>query len=326
MSILITGATGLIGSRLAVKLAEAGEEVRVLARPSAISRIPVHRGIRSFIGDIADPGSIENAMQGCTGVYHLAAFTGVWHSDPLYYHAINVEGTRKVLATARDTGVKSVVVTSTAGVLGPSANDQLMDEFSPPPPQFFTCYEESKAAMETMVQGFPSGVMRIVLVNPTRLYGPAPLTKPNSVTRMIVEYLQGRWRWLPGDGLGVGNYAFVDDVVDGHILAMEKGWHKARYILGGENLSYLDLFKQAGLVYGIRHRLYPVPVPLMLGAAGIMKGIAVASGKEPLITPGWVRKYRHSWRLTAALAEEKLGYRITPYAEGVKKIIDYFGL
>lgn len=326
MPVLVTGATGFIGSALTQKIAESGEEVRAWVRTGSEQRLPSHPLVTPVAGSLENAGALGHAMKGCSGVFHLAAFTGVWHRDPGFYHRINVEGTRNVLVAAREAGVKCTVVTSTAGVFPPSESGKIVDEKAPYPLQCNTWYEESKVAMEQMIAGFPSGGMRIVIVNPTRLYGPGPLGKSNSVTRMLVQYFRGRWHWLPGNGQGIGNYAFIDDVVEGHLGAMEHGWHKARYILGGWNISYADLFRRAGEVHGRQQVLLPMPLPLMLSASAAMKGLAMVTGIEPLITPGWIRKYNHSWQLSSRLAVQKLGYTITPYETAVGRIIEYYHL
>jgi nucleoside-diphosphate-sugar epimerase len=326
MTALVTGATGLIGSTLANRLAAEGISVHALCRSEKKASALLHPDIKIYKGDVDDVEVLKSSMQGCDEVYHLAAFTGVWHRDPHFYHHVNVEGTRKVLEAATTAGVKSVVITSTAGVLGPSAGDLIIDETAPEPASFFTWYEESKAAMEKMARSFPSGQVRVVIVSPTRLYGPGPSGKSNSVTRMIVQYMTGKWRIVPGSGKGVGNYALIDDVVQGHILAAKNGRHGEKYILGGENLSYLEIFSRVAEVYGTKHALYSFPLPLMMVAVTFMKGIALITGKEPLLTPGWVRKYLHDWRLTSGKAIHELGYKITPFEEGIRKIINYYHL
>lgn len=325
MKILITGSTGLIGSRLALHLAGSGHEVHALFRSRAKASMLDHPGITLFNGSVEDADSLQRAMHGCSQVYHLAAFTGVWHRDVQHYKRINVEGTRKVLDVATAAGVASVVLTSTAGVLGPSSGFPL-DETAAVPESFFTHYEKSKRLMEEMVAGYTSEEMKVVIVNPSRLYGPGPLNKSNSVTRMLVQYLRGKWHLLPGNGNGIGNYAFIDDVVQGHIFAMEKGKHLQRYILGGENLSYRDLFRIAGKVRGSRFALYSFPLQLMLMSAAMMKLLADITGREPLVTPGWVRKYNHDWLLSSERAISELGYTVTPFEDGIKEIIKHYNL
>lgn len=326
MKILITGATGLIGSRLATRLAESGYEVHALYRSEAKAELLKHSQIRLFKGSVEDVESVRAAIAGCGRVYHLAAFTGVWHRDKEYYRKMNAECTKSLLDEASGAGVEAVVVTSTAGVLGQSMDGRETDELSEKRSGFFTYYEESKWMMENMIRGYNQGSMRIVVVNPTRLYGPGLLNASNSVTKMIVQYINGKWRFLPGSGKKSGNYAFLDDVVQGHILAMEHGKHGERYVLGGENLTYLELFQRAGKVAGCDYRLFRMPLPVMLSAAWLMKLWAELTGKAPMITPGWVRKYSHNWSVSSEKAIRMLGYTITPYEEGVRKIIKHFHL
>jgi nucleoside-diphosphate-sugar epimerase len=322
---MITGATGLIGGRLALHLAGQGQVVHVISRSVAKATALEHPNIRVFFGGIEDESTVAAAMAGCEQLYHLAAFTGVWHRDSGYYHRINVDATRKVLELAVSAGVRRVVVTSTAGVLGPSGTGAI-DEESPAPSSWFTYYEESKAAMESMIRAFPKNGMEIVMVNPSRLYGPAPLNKSNSVTKLLVQYIRGRWRLLPGNGSKVGNYAYLDDVVKGHILAMTQGRDRERYILGGENLTYRELFQRTGMVAGHNKFMFPFPNTVMLTVAATTKAFARVTGNPPLITPGWVRKYGHHWELSCRKAEVELGYRITPFEKGVEEIINMFNL
>jgi nucleoside-diphosphate-sugar epimerase len=323
---MITGGTGFIGSSLALALASSGEDVHLLCRPGSVSRVPKHAGIRIFTGELYSSAALDLAMKGCNGVYHLAACTGVWYRDPGYHIRINREGTQAVLHAAVRAGVASVVITSTAGVTGPSQGLVPLTEQTPYPSHCFTQYEESKVMTEKMVRVFPSNGMRIVIVRPTRLYGPGTLERSNSVTRMLVDYLSGRWHLLPGTGRKMGNYAYISDVVKGHLLAMERGEHLARYHLGGEDMSYLDLFHRAGTVFGKQHRLWPMPYHLMLAASGVLKGGAFLTGREPAITPGWVKRYNRDWLISSRLAVEELGYTITPYEQGVQDIIKHYGL
>ncbi|MFO7723490.1 MAG: SDR family oxidoreductase [Bacteroidales bacterium] len=325
MTILVTGATGLIGGKLALHLADQGVKVHALCRSAAKAAGLSHPNITIFHGTIEDERALTLAMEGCEQVYHLAAYTGVWRRDSGYYTRINVDATHRVLQLATAAGVRRVVITSTAGVLGPSGNGTI-DEESQAPASYFTYYEESKARMEEMICAFPKGPIEIVIVNPSRLYGPGPLNKSNSVTKLLVQYLRGKWHFLPGNGNGRGNYAFLEDVVQGHILAMEKGIDRQRYILGGENLSYKELFQRAGKVAGCTRTMIPFPNSLMLTTAALTKIFATLTGTPPLITPGWVRKYYHDWNLSCRKAERELGYRITPFEEGVEKIIKTFDL
>jgi len=162
-----------------------------------------------------------------------------------------------------------------------------------------------------------------VIVNPTRVYGPGPLNVSNSVTKLIKQYTEGKWKFIPGDGMSTGNYVFVDDVINGHILAMERGLAGERYLLGGEDATYHELFDTIASIGGKRHKLYKMPLGVLLTFGKIQLFLAETFGRQPLITPGWVRKYLYKWSVSSAKAEKELGYRITPLNEGVRKTVDW---
>jgi nucleoside-diphosphate-sugar epimerase len=138
---------------------------------------------------------------------------------------------------------------------------------------------------------------------------------------MIERYLEGRWRLLPGNGRSIGNYVFVEDVVDGHILAMKNGRHGERYILGGDNLSYRDLFQLVRDISGLTHRLYEIPVQVMLGAAWLMELRTRLTGKAPMITRGLVRKFSHHWIVSSGKAQRELGYEPRSGRAGIRETI-----
>jgi nucleoside-diphosphate-sugar epimerase len=181
MKVMVTGATGLIGVPLVQKLAETGVTVHAFCRSESKAKVFDHPNIEIFIGDLSDPESIEKAVIGCEQVYHLAAFARVWHKRRSYFHEVNVDHTIQLAETAFKAGVKKIVFTSTAGVLGPS-QEQTVDETSEKTGNFFTPYEESKFLAEQAMQKLSNHDRQVVIVNPSRLYGPGPLIESNSVT------------------------------------------------------------------------------------------------------------------------------------------------
>jgi farnesol dehydrogenase len=322
MKILVTGSTGFIGSRLVAKLASGGHMVHALYRSENKITPKQPANVIYCKGDIADEESLKKAIRGCDAVMHTAAFAGVWHRDERTIYHLNVDATRALLKLAAEAGVKRCVVTSSAAVFGPSERS-ILSEDSPPPQHFFTPYERSKALMEKEIIRLSNSGQDIVLVNPTRLYGPGPLNDANSVTRMIKMYCEGKWHFLPGNGESTGNYVFVDDVVRGHELALMKGLSGERYILGGENLSYRDFFSLLDKLIAAHHRLIQFPLPLMLMASGAMVSFARITGISPMITPGLVRKYSHNWKLSCDKAKKMLDYSPVSLEEGLSATLKW---
>jgi len=321
-TILVTGSTGFLGRRLATSLAEDGNLVHALYRSDDKIRGWKHEKIRFIKGTLGDKISIEQAMEGCRQVYHLAAFAGPWVRDPKVIYDENVGGTENILESAMRLGIEKLVYTSTAGVLGPSDGELNTEE-----KQFignhFTHYDRSKAEAETKVMEYVAGGLNAVIVNPTRIYGPGNLSKSNSVTLMIEKYIRGKWRIIPGDGSSIGNYVYVDDAVKCHLLAMARGRSGERYIAGGENLTFNELFMQFARVSGVKHRLFSMPVGLMMLVAGGFQVFARLTGWTPPIVPAFVRRYNHNWAVSNKKAKMELGYQPLSFDKGLEKTIEW---
>jgi len=322
MKVFVSGATGFIGIQLVKRLVNEGCKVHALYRSDAKAELIRFPGTELFKGDILDLSSLEKAMTGCEEAYHTAAYAGVSFGDPEMVFRYNVAGTMHVIEAAGRQGVRRVVVTSTAGVLGPS-DGEAVNENTPDPLSYFTEYEESKHTMEMKLLGRLKKDPEVVIVNPTRVFGPGYLSVSNGVTRMIKKYVEGGWRFIPGDGNSFGNYVFVEDVVTGHLQAMKKGKPGERYVLGGENITYNQLFGLIREESGIHRKLFKIPLWLMLISAGIMKSGSKITGRSPLLDTGFVRKFNHNWIVSSNKASEALGYRPMDARSGIQKTIQW---
>ena len=177
--------------------------------------------------------------------------------------------------------------------------------------------------MEQEVMSLGITSPEVVIVNPTRVYGPGFLSESNGVTKMIKQYIEGKWRLIPGNGESLGNYVFVEDVVTGHLLAMEKGIPGERYLLGGENISYNQLFQNIREQSGVHKRLFKIPLPIMLMAAAFMMGVSFITGRPPLIVPNLTRKFNHNWIVASDKAIQNLGYDPMGTREGTQKTVNW---
>ncbi len=322
MNIFLTGATGYIGNNLAKKLAAEGNVVHALCR-NVEAGVLNHANIKIFKGDITDVSSIQKAMQNCQQVYHLAAYARVWAKHRSTYYKLNVEGAKNVFDAARNASIQKIVFTSTAGTLGPSGSKPVEENdkrIGAP----FTEYEVSKTQAEALCRDYCNKYkMHIVMVNPPRVYGAGIITESNAVTRLIKLYMAGKWKIMPGDGKRTGSYVYVDDVVNGHILAMQKGRSGERYNLGGVNASYIEFFNLLAKLTGKKIHLIKLPVWAMMLAGNAMQLYTTITGKPPLLTPPWIRKYYYDWSISSEKAERELGYNFISLEEGLKKTIDW---
>jgi farnesol dehydrogenase len=315
---LVTGATGFIGRPLTLYLLQAGYAVHALVRSRQKAADLSHPALTLFEGDLSRPETLRTAMDGCTHVYHLAAFAQAWSADRTAFDRINYAGGRTLLETALQTGVHRVVLTSTGGVFGPSIEGRANDETGVAQSEFMTNYERSKAKLEAVVPDFVERGLDVVIVNPTRVFGPGPLIDANGETLVMHRYLKGNFRFLPGDGSSTGSYAYIDDVVRGHTLAMDHGRPGERYILGGENASFRTFFDTIGRLSGRQYTMYGVPVKALLLFAQTQLLLAKTFGSRPLITPELVRKYTKKWDFSVEKARKELGYTHRSLEESIR--------
>lgn len=230
--VFVTGSTGFIGSNLCNYLHDQGFHVLALARNRDRANTLLDNGIEIVDGIIDEIDAIKRKLDGCEYIFHLAAKADSWSKNPKDFYDINVSGTDNLLNIAKEVGVRRVVVTSTVGVLGASDTGDFIDENAIAPEPLDTEYDRTKLLAEKMIRARCKDGENIVIVNPSRVFGPGPLTKANSLTQMIKSYDKGKWRYILGDGNSIGNYVYVKDVIRGMHLAAEKGIAGERYILG----------------------------------------------------------------------------------------------
>jgi nucleoside-diphosphate-sugar epimerase len=253
-TVFVTGSTGFIGTKLVNELVKRGNTVHALTRGTSNKDGLSHERIKLVTGDIQDRTSLQKGMEGCNQVYHLAAYAKNWSRDTSVFFKQNVEGMRNVFEVAKAAGVGRVVFTSTFVAFGPTPAGVVGNEDMPRITQrYYTDYEETKSIAEKEALQYAASGFPVVIVNPTRVYGPGKLTEGNSVSLMIDMYDRGKVPVLLNGGNDVGNYVLVDDLVRGHILAMEKGRIGERYILGGENASLKQIFEMVAEVSGRKH-------------------------------------------------------------------------
>jgi nucleoside-diphosphate-sugar epimerase len=322
MKIFITGATGYIGWELCKRLLSEGHEVTALCRnPQKANKAD---NLKWVEGSFEDAASIRTAMQGCTQVYHCGALARVWDKDSGAFYRVNVLGTENVLDAARFHGIEKLVLTSTAGVIGKSLSN-LMTEDDPRLEPFDNDYDLTKFMAEEKVLEYAREGRWAVIVNPSRVYGPGNDSPSNAVTNTLKRFLRQPFYFVPGDGSPKSNYVFVGDVVDGHIRAMEFGASGEKYILGGENLSYNELFECFEKISGLRRRRIEVPKGIFSIIAGMAVGWSNLSGHGPFVTPSYARRLFHPRLLSTKKAESMLGYQITPMMTGLAITLQSLG-
>lgn len=321
MKIFITGSTGLIGRELLPYLLANGFQVNALYRSEEKRKDLLHLPVNWIKGTIGDTACLEKGMLDCEAVIHAAAFAGIY-APAHQIMEVNYHGTRHVLEVARQLDIKKIIYISSAGVFGPSGNG-ITDETTVNGSFYATPYDKIKSMTEDLAMKYAAEGLPVVVVNPTRLYGPGLMNEANSVTLLIQKYLRGRWKFIPGNGKAIGNYVFISDVARGIKLALEKGKPGEKYILGGDNVSFDDFFDLLGKISGRKHSMIHVPYPVILSVSSLLLAWAVLTRTRPPITPGLIKKYVQNWNVSSNKAIKELGYQPTSLEEGLQITINW---
>lgn len=325
---LITGAGGFIGGQLALFLVNKGIHVNAMYRQGSTlsSTLMQHPNITPVPANLLDYHSLVQAGKGCDFVFHLAAYAQPWAKNKQTYYDINVTGTNNVLDAAKINGARRVVVTATAGTFGPQIDDSLINEdiqqIHPP----FSEYERTKLISNRNVNTYINQGMDIVIVSPTRVFGPGELSASNAVTKILKRFIYGNYRFMPGNGNTIGNYAYIKDVINGHYLSAIKGRKGENYILGGENLSYREMLIIFGEVVNKKIKPNGIPIPIIMVVSKVMLFFGNTLGITPLITPPFVRKFTHKWATDISKAKNELGYTVTSFKEAIHETLDWIKL
>lgn len=318
---LITGATGFVGSAVARALLGRGHRLRLLTRAGSDRRLIAGLG-EAVVGDLLDPASLGAAVVGCRYVFHVAADYRLWVPDAGPMMAANVEGTRALLVAARDAGVERVVYCSSVAALGlvgdgtPGTEETVVH-----PEAIVGVYKRSKYRAEQAVRGLAAEGVPVVIVNPSTPVGPRDI-KPTPTGKMVLDAAAGRMPAYLDTGL---NIVHVDDVAEGHVLALERGRVGEAYILGGQDFGMADMLAAIDGVMGravVRRVRLPNAAlyPLALG----MEGAARVFGIDPLVTREMLAMAKKRMFFSSAKAEAELGYVARPAREAFVDAIEWF--
>ncbi len=263
---LVTGANGFVGSAVARCLLNAGHEVRCLLRPGSDRRNLDKLPIEISEGDLRSASSLKRAVAGCDNLFHVAADYRLWVPNPKTMYDINVKGTESLILAAAEAGMERMIYTSSVATLGANHNGAPANENTPSDLGSMTGhYKRSKFMAEQVVQRITDKhKLHVVIVNPSTPIGPRDI-KPTPTGRIVVDTLCGRMPAYVNTGL---NVAHADDIAHGHLLAYTHGKPGERYILGGENMTLLQILQTIDGIRGKRTRA--AQSPCQTGFAGSM--------------------------------------------------------
>lgn len=316
--VLVTGATGCLGSNLTRALVERGERVAVFRRES--DSLDALGGIASEvehrIGDVRDAATVDRAMTGIERIYHLAGIPVLTNRLRDEMRDVNVEGARNVARAALASRVARMVHTSSAAAVGWPDGAPADERFRFNGDRFGHGYMTTKWLGERAVLDAVGRGLDAVVVNPSAVLAPGGTVR-HGWAGLVAAIMRGRLRLVPPGGLGVTT---ARDVVDGHIKAMERGTAGQRYIVNTRNLRYRDLFGLIADTVGARQPRIEVAAPMLrvAGWGGTAYGrLARPPDRSPVVVRENIPMLTRRLYYDQAKAVRELGISQSPLEEAV---------
>jgi len=322
MTTLVTGATGFVGSAVARALAARGHALRLLVRGSSDRSNLAGLDAELVTGDLTDPDSLMRAAAGCRFVVHVAADYRIWVPDPEAMLRANVAGAVAMMRAAGAAGAERIVHCSSVAALGQIGDGTPADEATAVnEADFVGVYKRSKYQAERAVLDLVrTESLPIVVVNPAGPVGPRDI-KPTPTGKMILDAAAGRMPAYIDTGL---NIVHVDDVGEGHALALEKGRIGERYILGGEDLPLRDILNLVAEVAHSRKPFIRLPEAVVWPAAWLLEKLAPVTGIAPMVTTDHLKMARKKMYFSSAKARAELGYAPRPARQAIEDAVAWF--
>jgi dihydroflavonol-4-reductase len=315
--IFLTGGTGVIGGALITRLQERGDEVVALARSDTAARRLSDRGVAVARGETTDGAALAAGMAGCEVAFHLAGINSLCVAEPGPMERANIDGAVAAVRAAARAGVARLVHTSSAATIG-EPSGTIANEWTEHRGWYLSTYERTKTEGERAALAAAREVGQdIVCVNPSSVQGPG---RAGGTGRFLLAFLDGRLKVFVDTHVSMVD---IQDCVEGHLLAAERGVTGERYLLSGIRLSITEALSLAAEVAGVERK--PRLVPRMVA---VVAGTAVEQAfrmrrRQPPVCREMVRTLLHGHRYDGSRAERELGLRYTPPGQTISRTVDW---
>ena len=318
---LITGGTGFLGSHLVRQLTQDGaKDVRVMA--TSIPDWLVDLGVETFQGSITNSEDNKRAVEGISEIYHLAGKVSRERKDAREMYEVHVEGTRLLCDAAKAAGVKTIVLSSTSGTIAVTEeSDVVPDETYPVPLDIISRwpYYASKAYQElAALERFHGKGLRLVIMNPSLLFGPGD--DRLSSTKVILDFMARKISAVP-----TGGVSFVDarDAADTFRVAMKKGRHGERYLLGAANWTFSKFFGRLERLTKVSAPWLALPSRLAITGANLVDSLFKQWDMASPVEPGAIEMAQYFWYLNCAKATRELSFKPRDPSETLHDTVAY---
>jgi dihydroflavonol-4-reductase len=315
--VFITGGTGVIGTALVTRLLDRGDEVVALARSSSASRALEARGVRVVRGEAYDEEALARGMEGCEQAFNVAGINSLCIADPRPMELLNSRGPVAAVRAAARAGVRRLVHTSSAATIGEPPGT-IGTEHTQHRGWYLSTYERTKTEGERAALAAAREVGQdLVCVNPSSVQGPG---RAGGTARFLLAFLDGRLKVFVPTNISMVD---IDDCVEGHLLAAERGVSGERYLLSGITLTMSEALALAGEVAGVSRRPRLLPRPLATVSAAIAERCFKIAGRHPPVCREMVRTLLHGHRYDGSRAERELSARYTDPRETLRRTVEW---
>jgi len=320
MKVLLTGATGFIGSFLAEALLQKGYEVRSLVRSSSRLEWIDHLNMECYFGSLDNPGAIENSLPDVDYVFHVAGITKALHEKDFYEG--NLRATKNLVDAILHSGIKikRFVQISSQAAAGPSSSLEPVDELAQACP--INWYGKSKLAAERYLLQYRH-ILPITIIRPPTVYGPRDkdvLLFFRTLRKGIVPLIGGKGRYL--------SIIYVRDLIEGTIMAAESEHTRDQtYFLAMERPVSMEEFGRVALDYLGRKALrMTVPLALVRGVSFLSDALGKALKYNPVLNNDrYLQMIPEYWICSARKAKQEFGFTAnTNLQEGIAETIDWY--
>ncbi|CAK7192468.1 Aurachin B dehydrogenase [Commensalibacter sp. Nvir] len=316
----ITGATGFVGSAVVRQLLKKGYSLKVLVRPNSDKRNLNGLDLEYVEGDLLQPETYVKALNDCIYLFHIAADYRLWVPDVDRMIQTNVKGTKSLMVLAQQAGIRKIVYCSSVAALGLLGDGSIADEETPIH-TIIGAYKQSKyQAEQNVLKLIKEEHLPAVIVNPSTPIGPRDI-KPTPTGQMIVDCISGKMPAYVDTGL---NIVHVDDVAEGHILALEHGVVGEKYILGGEDMLLAEFFAAVARVANVKPPLLRLNQKIIWPAAIVSEWLAKYFRIQPRVTREMLMMSYKKMFFSSAKAQKELGYHFRPAREAIQDAVNWF--
>ncbi len=313
MKILVTGASGFLGTNIVRECLRRGHVVRAFSLEGSNVSYIEEKGVELVFGDVADPAAVGAAMKGMGAVIHAAGDTSFWKKKFVSQRRTNVEGVRTVMEAALANKVKRVVHTSTVDALGYNPDglaDETWSEYNYGGMGYN--YADTKREGERLALSYVDRGLAVIVINPGSMIGPYDHTL--QFGRLFMDLRDGK---VPAVLPGGAPWAHVTEVAKAHVAALTKGKPGERYICGGINESYRSVFAIISASVGTRPPRYTMAKWMTVTYGYLMEIFSNFTGKPPELNPGQARYMSVFPKYDSSKAEKVLGFKAVPIEEMV---------